>query len=217
MFRFSKLYVMCQRKGMSIKELSKAINISSAAIYKWKNGSDPRPKQLKKLSDFFNVPVEFFLDNSEPLPKEQKKYPAEESNAAVLDGYKLYNIPVYEDIAAGFGVQANDYIIDYMPIPMKSESEAAESMVLHVVGDSMMPKIEDGDYVQVRKQTSVDSGDIAAVLLDEEKGLLKKVVYGADYISLVSLNPSYEPMVFAGADVTRIRILGKAKRLIREP
>ena len=62
-----------------------------------------------------------------------------------------------------------------------------ETICIRVKGDSMSPKIEDGDLIQVHKQSSVDSGDIAVVLLDGSEGLVKKVVYDAEYIQLIKL------------------------------
>ena len=73
----------------------------------------------------------------------------------------------------------------------------------------MYPKIEDGDIVIVRKMSSVDSGDIAVVLLDGEEGLVKKVEYGADWIKLISINPEYPVKQFNGEDVLRIMVVGK--------
>lgn len=212
---YEKVNNLCRKNGVAISALAENIGLSRAAPSRWKaEKAAPKNSTIKAIADYFGVPISYFYGDSDEEPMNIS--PAE-SEIVQIEGFKLYNIPVYEDIAAGFGAQANDFVVDYTPLPFKSESEANESLVFHVIGDSMQPKIENGDYVQVRKQTSVDSGDIAAVLLDEEKGLLKKVVYGADYISLISLNPSYEPMVFAGKDVLRVRVLGKVKKIIREP
>ncbi|MBD5104080.1 MAG: S24 family peptidase [Ruminococcaceae bacterium] len=49
-------------------------------------------------------------------------------------------------------------------------------MGLRIHGDSMYPKIEDGDIIVVRKQSSVDSGSIAVILVDGEEGLVKNRV-----------------------------------------
>ena len=73
----------------------------------------------------------------------------------------------------------------------------------------MYPKIEDGDIIVVRKQDSVDSGDIAVLLLDGDEGLVKKVNYGSDWIELVSINPEYKPRRFEGREVLRLRVVGK--------
>ena len=60
---------------------------------------------------------------------------------------------------------------------------------LRVVGDSMSPKIENDDLVLVHKQSSVDSGNYAVVVVDDENGCVKKVKYDSDWIELHSINP----------------------------
>ena len=218
---YDKILVQCSKKGISPSGLSTKIGISQAAVSKWKKGSLPHNSTLKAISDYFGVPTTYFTDSEQIIPAHivsaKKEASSMEENAVQVDDFIVYNVPVYEDIAAGFGSQAEDRIVDYQPMPFRNKSEAEEMVMFHVVGDSMMPKIESGDYILVKKQTSVDSGDLAAVLLDEELGLIKKGEYGSDYVSLISLNPAYPPRVFAGKDVTRLRILGKVKKIISEP
>ena len=128
----------------------------------------------------------------------------------------LYNIPVYETVSAGFGATAVDNIIDYIPLPFNTKNEAEQTLCIKVKGDSMSPKIEDGDLIQVIKQTSVDSGNVAVVLIDNEEGLVKKVEYDNNYIKLISFNPYYPPIEFKGKDVLRVVVVGKVKRIIRD-
>lgn len=129
---------------------------------------------------------------------------------------RLYNIPVFESASAGFGTAAINDIVDYIALPFRTKAEADETLCIRVKGDSMSPKIEDGDLIQVQKQTSVDSGDVAVVLLDKEEGLVKKIEYDADYIKLISFNPYYPPIEFKGKDVLRISVVGKVKKIIRD-
>ena len=129
---------------------------------------------------------------------------------------RLYNIPVFESASAGFGTAAINDIVDYIALPFRTKTEADETLCIRVKGDSMSPKIEDGDLIQVQKQTSVDSGDVAVVLLDKEEGLVKKIEYDADYIKLISFNPYYPPIEFKGKDVLRIPVVGKVKKIIRD-
>ena len=79
----------------------------------------------------------------------------------------------------------------------------------------MYPKIEDGDLIQVHKQDSIDSGEIAVVLLDGEEGLVKKVIYGPTWIELHSINPMYPVQRFEDADVLRLRVVGKVKGVFK--
>lgn len=133
----------------------------------------------------------------------------------ILPQENIRNIPIFESVAAGFGAIANAYPIDYMPLYIENETEAAETICVTVKGDSMYPKIENGDIIQVRKQSSVDSGKIAVVLIDGEDAVVKKVIYNENTIQLISINPEYAPRIFSGSEVTRIQILGLVRKIIK--
>ena len=80
----------------------------------------------------------------------------------------------------------------------------------------MFPFIKNGDIVQVHKQTSVDSGSVAVVLVDGEEGLVKKVVYDTEFIELHSFNPIYPVLRYEGKDVLRIQVVGLVKKVISD-
>lgn len=127
---------------------------------------------------------------------------------------KVYSIPVFESVSAGFGALANESVVDYEPLPFRSASEAAETLFIRVKGDSMSPKIETGDLIQVRQQTSVDSGDIAVVLYDGE-WYVKKVFYDDKSVTLHSLNPYYPDIKIDEKHLQFLNIRGKVKRIIK--
>lgn len=54
----------------------------------------------------------------------------------------------------------------------------------------MSPLIDDGSKILIKKQTSVDSGQIAAVLVDDEEAVVKKVLYNDNTVELHSVNPT---------------------------
>ena len=80
----------------------------------------------------------------------------------------------------------------------------------------MIPKFEEGDLALVRYQQSVDSGSYAVALIDDDNGVIKRVMYGANWIELQSLNPMYSPRRFEGKDVTRVRIFGLVRKIIKD-
>ncbi len=153
----------------------------------------------------------------EPNEYAPKPYYSKKSNdMTMLPHDKIRLVPLYESASAGFGAQATDMVVDYMPLFISSDSEADNTMCIKVVGNSMYPKIEDGDIVQVLKTPSVDSGKIAVVLLDGDEGLIKKVFYGSNWVELHSINPEYAPRRFEGAEVQRLRVVGLVKRIIKD-
>ena len=137
----------------------------------------------------------------------------EESSASPLPPENVYMRPIYDSAAAGFNVLAQDTIIGYTPTYITVQSEQDQYIWVNIVGDSMSPLIDDGSKVLLKKQESVDSGQIAIVLIDGEEAVVKRVVYGDDWIELQSVNPYYPPRRFEGADVQRVRVMGLVKEV----
>jgi len=82
--------------------------------------------------------------------------------------------------------------------------------VLRCKGDSMInARINDGDIVFVRKQESVENGEIAVVAIDDEATLKRFYKYN-EMIILRAENPAYKDLVFTPEDHKQVRILGKA-------
>lgn len=204
---------LCNNKGKSPNRVCADLGYSTAIATKWKNGAVPRDTTLKKIADYFDVTVDYLLGKtSEPTPRPELK-----GNAIILDPSKTRMIPVYESVSAGVGVVAQNLILEYMPIYIHSDSEANETICIKVTGDSMSPDIEDGDMIQVHKQTSVDSGSVAVVLVDGEEALVKKVIYDDNHVELHSFNPKYQTLSFSGAELMRIQVLGLVKNTLKSP
>jgi repressor LexA len=198
---------LCNNKGKSPTAVISELGISRGSVTHWRTGKVPHHNTLLKIADYFNVSVDYLLG--------KENAPDVKSNAIILDPTKTRMIPVYESVSAGFGTLAQDLILEYMPIYIHSESEAAETICIKVQGDSMSPKIENGDTIQVHKQTSVDSGSIAVVLVDGEDALVKNVIYGPNFIELHSFNPEYQTIRFEGADVMRVQVIGLVKKIVK--
>lgn len=185
--------------GITQAEAARRLGLSRQAYSNYELGKRQADYEtLLKIAEEFQVSVAALLGR-------------EESNigAVFQDGFRM--IPVFETVAAGLGAYADDHVTDYMPFRIASDSEAAETIAIRVSGDSMYPKIEDGDIIQVHKQETVDSGDIAVILIDGTEGVVKRVYFGRDFVELVSINPNYPPRRFQGAEMEQIRIVGLVK------
>lgn len=197
--------------GMKQIELCKIFGVSQGTISGWENGKhDPKNEILNKMANLFGVSVDELLGNDKKTASDIT------SNAVFLEENHVFLIPVYESVSAGFGASANDEIIDQLPLYITNITEARETICIRVKGDSMYPKIENGDLIQVHKQDAVDSGSIAVVLLDGDEGLVKTVVFGKNWIELRSINPMYPPIRLEGADALKIRIVGLVKKIIKD-
>ena len=127
-------------------------------------------------------------------------------------------IPVLGKVVAGVPVEATEDIIGYEEITEHMASKG-EYFALRIKGDSMLPKICDGDTVIVKKQESVENGDVAIVLVDGNDATCKQVKFNPNGITLIGYNASvYEPHFYTNEEIESlpISIIGKVVELRRK-
>lgn len=197
-----------KNKGLSLKKLGEELGVAESTMSLYENEKRQVDySTLIKLSNIFDVTIDYLLGNDDTkLPE----------GAIPVDVSTFIKIPVYGEVSAGTGCFAENHIIGYEYISPDSISQYEEYFFLKVKGDSMEPQICNGDYALIQKQTSIDSGSIAVVIIDNEDGVIKKVNYGSDWIELVSFNPYYPPRRFEGSDVQRISVVGLVKEIKRK-
>ncbi len=181
-------------------DLSRDLNISKATISSWVNGTRvPRMKKMDMLCDYFHIKRTDLM---------------EEHSAEDDDTVKAVRIPVYGEVAAGIPIEMITNIEDWEEIPAVM-ARGGEYFALRVHGDSMEPKISDGDVVIIRKQEDAESGDLVIATINGESATCKKLRKYPDGIALVSTNPAYEPFYFSAKEVLEkpVRILGKVVEL----
>ena len=142
--------------------------------------------------------------------------PKEQTTLTALPSDKIFMRPLYDSVAAGIGAVADNTILTYIPTFISNSMEKDMYIWVNVQGDSMSPLIDDGSKILIKKQESVDSGQIAVVLIDGEEAVVKKIQYGKDWIELISVNPYYPPRRFEGSEVLRVRVVGLVKQVMKE-
>ena len=195
---------------MTQTELAELLQTTKQNIFKYENGivTNIPSDKIEKMAEIFGVEPAVLMG--------WEDYSKEHSNIRdVVPNKKIHMIPIYATVSAGFGAYAEDNVVDYIPMIIDNPYDINDTIGIQVKGDSMYPKIEDGDTIIVRKQESVDSGSVAVLLLDGEEGLVKKVEYGKDWIELHSFNPEYKTRRFEGMDVLRLRVVGKVLKVVK--
>ena len=195
----NKLKELRRKQQLSQKALADMIPVNQTAVSQWERGiTTPNPNALKRLCQIFNKSANYFLEIEAP-----------ESEAS-----KGIKIPVFGNVAAGIPISAIQDIVDYEEITEEMAAQG-EYFGLVIKGDSMEPRITDGDVIIVRSQPDADTGDIAIVMVDGENATCKKIKKTPDGIMLISLNPAYEPMFYSKKEVQQlpVRIIGKVVEL----
>ena len=109
-------------------------------------------------------------------------------------------------IACGEPITAEQNIETYDNVPEDIRCD----FTLKCKGDSMIEaRIMDGDIVYIKAQPTVENGEIAAVLIEDE-ATLKRVYLDSNTITLLPCNSKYAPIIYSGEELNTIRIIGKA-------
>ena len=130
------------------------------------------------------------------------------STTAVEKGLQ-FEKAIVDMLKAGYDLWTNQDVEGYLEVG-KSDAERGDYF-LRVVGDSMVGShIYEDDLVFVQQCNSVNSGDIAIVMIDEEV-TIKKVYFKNDNLILVASNLKYDDRYFDQEEIERqnIQIIGK--------
>lgn len=194
-----RLKELRENKRLSQQAFANRLNISQSAVGMWESGKrEPNFETITTIAAFFDVPVDYLLGTS---------------NVSSIRPQGT-QIPVLGTVVAGIPIEAIQDIIDYEEIDY-AMSQRGEYFGLKIKGSSMEPKISENDVVIVRKQENVENGDIAIVMVNGDEATCKKVSKQPSGITLIPLNPSYEPIFYSNEEINTlpIRILGKVVEL----
>lgn len=171
--------------------------ISKSALSQYVNGqSTPDQRKLTILSKALDVSEVWLMGYGDTELKNIKNI--------LFFKPSTKKIPVIGTIAAGEPILAVENIEEYIDLDKKISADFA----LRVRGDSMVgANIFDGDIVFIRKQSDVDDGEIAAVIIDDS-ATLKRVFKFENKVVLRAENPKYKPILLNGDK--SVYIVGKA-------
>lgn len=194
-------------RGLKQTDLVERTKISKGSLSSYVSGRyAPKQTNIYLLAKALNVNVEWLMGADVPMTY-FKEVHSVEHNPAV-------RIPVLGRVAAGIPINAVEETIDWEEIPAEMVG-SDEYFGLRIKGDSMSPRIMDGDTVIVRRQDDADTGDIVIAIVNGNDGVCKKLRKTDSGIMLISLNPAYDPMVFDHSDIDTIpvSIIGRVVEL----
>lgn len=197
-----------QEQDVTQQELADYIGVSKQAVYKYEN----------------NIVTNIPTDKVDAIAKRLKVSPAylmgweekpEPKKPTIPPGFEpmpeMDMVPLVGRIACGTPITAEQNVERMVCVPSKWHS----AFTLTCKGDSMEPRIHDGDLVAIRKQPEVENGEIAAVRIGEE-ATLKHVYLHDNFIELRPENPAFNSIILSREDMNDVVIEGKAVGLCRD-
>ena len=194
--------------GLSVDELAEKLGKNRATVYRYESSDIEKlpTTVLEPLADALKTTPAYLMGWEDDKPTD---------TLTVLPTDKIHMIPVFGSVAAGFGAYASSDIIEYIPLYIENDCDVADTICITVKGQSMYPKIEEGDRIIVRRQDSVDNGRIAVVMIGDE-AVVKRVECEKNRLTLISINPEYPPRVIEGKDLEDVRIVGLVQEVMKK-
>lgn len=179
--------------GLTMKELAKRVGVSEGLVSRWESGDvgSMKTDTAAKVADALHLsPLVFFgYDVSEE---------------------ETVKIPIVGRVVAGVPILAEENIEGMVEISKKQDTGVMFG--LRVYGKSMEPNIRENDLLIVRRQSDVENGDIAIVMINGDEATVKQVKKGKDGITLIGFNVAvYSPHFYSNKEIEElpVRIVGK--------
>lgn len=207
---YNRIRMRRQELGWTTDELAKRMGYKDrSSISKIESGKADIPQsKVKAFADVLDTTVSWLLGIDEPEESVQNA-------PSIPKGFQpmptMDVVPLVGRIACGTPITAEENIEQMVCVPSRWHS----TFTLTCKGDSMEPRIHDGDLVAIRSQPEVENGEIAAVRIGEE-ATLKHVYLHENFIELRPENPAFNSIILSREDMNTVVIEGKAVGLCRD-
>lgn len=171
-------------------KIAKDLGVSHVSVLRWFSGQlKPGEENVQKLSDVYHLPVKtirkmFDMEDLE-FSRSLRVTPLTDKNTISL--------PILADVPAGLPEFSEADVETFWDIPRWVFPGA--DFVVKCNGDSLEPKLHQGDYCVIRKTTEPIHG--RAMVVKTERGICMKVIKKLPdgSIQLCSTNPKYKPFM----------------------
>lgn len=184
---------------LTLEEVGNFVGVGKSTVKKWEDGyiANMKRDKIASLAKVLEISPAIIMGLETEINYEYNN---------IIPVPNMNRIPLLGNIACGEPILAEENIECDIDIP----EDISADFALRCKGDSMIDaRILNGDIVYIKQQPTVNNGEIAAVLINDE-ATLKKVYLSGDTLTLLACNSSYEPFVYSGAELENIKILGKA-------
>lgn len=186
--------------GLTAEQVAERLGKNRATIYRYEsNGIENLPSAvLEPLAKVLQTtPAELMGWSSTNVADTTLDYTVPE-----LKEKKKEGVPLLGTIAAGLPILAEENIEEYFDIAASIKADFA----LRIKGNSMIDAgINDGDIAFLRKQQTLETGEIGAIVIDNE-ATLKRFYKTNSSIVLQPENKDYQPIIITDGD---LQIAGK--------
>lgn len=203
-----RLKLARESKSITLEFAGNLVGVHKSTVLRWENGETEKIKipTIDALAKLYNVNPTWLMGYDVPM----------ERNLPTNVGEEVVPVVVYGKISAGKPLEMQQNIIDYTYITAE-QARKGSYFALEVTGDSMDKIIPNGSRVLVRKQETLENGEIGVIVVNGYDATIKRYEQDGDMVFLYpdSNNPENKIQRY-NLQETPISILGKVKNCITE-
>ena len=188
-----KILNLLEEKNIKQAELAKYLCMGTGNLSNILQGKGRKfsVDHIKKVANFFDVSVDFLIGREKKVS----------TKIIPLIGKSSCGIP-------------KDYDLNgYDPVPVPAEMYRDGMYAIEAEGESMSPKINDGDVVYCCPNLQIDNGKIVHYWLNGESGIKRyKINEAGTIISLIPINSEYDVITIhcdEHVDLRMAKVVGK--------
>ena len=195
--------------GLTQLDIAKATGVTEATVSRWESGhiSNMRRSKIAALAKVLQLSPSTLMGIEPDEPTHHGK-----DIGTSIDFSKYHSIPILGRIPAGLPLLAEQNVEGYTLTDLNG---GAEYFALRVTGDSMNAiGIQDGYLIIVRRQETVENGEVAVVMVGDDDATVKRFYSTENTVTLMpqSTNPVHTPQIY-DAKKTKIEVLGKVVKV----
>ncbi len=211
-------YLMEKASISSVTELARHLKMQQSTLHRMLTGEvrDPKYTTLSNIASFFGIsPVDLIERDL------QHSTPAAAEIASPSWQFHAQGVPVLGNTQLGHGGYWSDmeYPVGGGDGYLRWPSCDEEVYALKCVGDSMMPRIKEGEFVIIEPNHNYHPGDEVLVVTHSGEVMVKTFLFERDgYYHLLPVNEDHAPIRIAKNDVAKIQyVAGIAKSTLWVP
>jgi len=171
---------LLQQKNKTKADLARFLEVTPQRLNNWFLRGNIPTDYVIQIAKFLNTSVEFLNNNNDNIP---------------LTHY----LPIIGE--ASCGVPTHQFFEDVEMYPVSEDMYRNSRYIVRAVGDSMLPKIKQGDLVLCDTEAQVDNNSIIHYTINGEESGIKKAVYkDGKLFMLMPLNQDYPPIMLGEND-----------------
>nr|DAS04643.1 MAG TPA: Repressor protein CI [Caudoviricetes sp.] len=174
-----------KKLGLTQEELGNYVGVQKSAIAKYENGRIENLKRttIEKLSELFGI------------------LPSELLGISATSNVMTNTTNVIGVVPAGVPIEAIEDIIGEIEYPSRFANK--EVFALQIKGDSMNKVLPDGCIGLFEKTSTLENGEIGAIMVNGDDATIKKFYRLTDSYVLepVSFNPEHHPLIIKDGTV----------------